>query len=396
MFSLHHGLALRQLRQLEPQVRLVVIHPNYIQNRLLLNEFLHIPDTVYVRFTGQKLTSDELNDQLQNELQVQTQQSSLKGVRTLVLDECDRSKADEFDAFLPQMVESVGDGRVIIFSRRPLRSIAHYPDLRRQACFLPVAEDLMLWDYAHYDDQEKALLEVRSLGSGWVHLNGIPVTDWDGLLPRSLFFFLVDKGMTTRNDIFQTFWPNLTVREATNVFHVTKRKISEVLGIDLTSYWSGFYHISPKIELSYDVVQFSEMVQNSIIQPPEESSRLLRHAISLYRNDFLVGMSPEWVKPRREELQRQYGDALNNLARNVEQEGDTEQALGLYLRAIKSTRHREDIAYNAMMIYRKTGRLQDALLVYERLREEVERELNVAPARYIQELVSAIQAELPS
>ena len=54
---------------------------------------------------------------------------------------------------------------------------------------------------------------------------------------------------------------------------------------------------------------------------------MLRQAISLYRNDFLVGMHAEWIMSRREELQRQYGDALNNLARNVEQEGDTRVVL---------------------------------------------------------------------
>ena len=69
--------------------------------------------------------------------------------------------------------------------------------------------------------------------------------------------------MVTRAEIFQTFWPNLTTREATNVFHVTKRKISEVLGTELTVYGSSFYHISPQIQLSYDVSLFNQLVQDS-------------------------------------------------------------------------------------------------------------------------------------
>ena len=41
--------------------------------------------------------------------------------------------------------------------------------------------------------------------------------------------------MVTRDEIFETFWPGLPTKEATNVFHVTKRKISERLGYELTS-----------------------------------------------------------------------------------------------------------------------------------------------------------------
>ena len=40
----------------------------------------------------------------------------------------------------------------------------------------------------------------------------------------------------TRADIFKEFWPGLPIKSATNVFHVTKRKIGERLGCDLTSY----------------------------------------------------------------------------------------------------------------------------------------------------------------
>ncbi|NJL95427.1 MAG: hypothetical protein HC915_17740, partial [Anaerolineae bacterium] len=132
-----------------------------------------------------------------------------------------------------------------------------------QTRFLPADERWMLWDYARGNERdsngsEMTLLEVRAFGAGRVQLNGQAVVSWDGILPRSLFFFLVDKGLATRTEIFNTFWPNLSVREATNVFHVTKRKISEVLGIDLTVYMSGFYHISPKIHLSYDVALFNQ------------------------------------------------------------------------------------------------------------------------------------------
>src|SRR5204863_8076031 len=143
---------------------------------------------------------------------------------------------------------------------------------------------------------------VYGLGPGQALINGKRIDQWDGLLPRSLFFYFVDRGMITRDEIFQTFWPTLSIREATNVFHVTKRKISEILGFDLTVYWSGFYRISPDIDLHYDVIKFAENVQNSVIADDDEASPLLQHAIYLYRGLFLSTIEMPWSIARRNEL----------------------------------------------------------------------------------------------
>jgi two-component SAPR family response regulator len=259
---------------------------------------------------------------------------------------------------------------------------------------VPVEETLMLWDYAQRSDRSKVLLEVRALGTGHVLRDGKSVENWDGLLPRSLFFYLVDKGMTTRNDIFDTFWPNLSIREATNVFHVTKRKISEVLGADLTEYWSGFYHISPDIELSYDVVGFSELLQNSAVASLEDSGEMLRSALSLYRDDFLTSLDMDWVANRRDELRQSYGDVLIGLAKVMKQQGQNQDALGLLLRAAVTSPQREDVARDAMILYREMDMMEDALRVYQRLKNELLDKLGVAPNHQLQELAGELERYL--
>jgi two-component SAPR family response regulator len=248
-------------------------------------------------------------------------------------------------------------------------------------------------DYAQRENPP-ALLEVRSFGAGHVLLNGQNVDSWDGVLPRSLFFFLVDQGMTTRNQIFETFWPHLSTREATNVFHVTKRKISEVLGTDLTAYVSGFYRISPNIELSYDAALFTETIQSSAVLSSEEAVDLLRRAIALYKGPFLTSLPLDWVKSRRGELLQMYGEALVALAKTCEDAGDIHEALGLYLRATLTNRQREDLAANAMRLYHGLQMHSDALVIYERLREELESKLNMQPAPFVQELAAAIRSDL--
>ncbi|MAS33315.1 MAG: hypothetical protein CL610_04875 [Anaerolineaceae bacterium] len=390
MYGLSHHLAAQQLQNIGSDHRIIVFHPNYVKQHTFFSSLLDDPAAIYVRFEGKNLTQDALTGQL--DTQVDAAFTSAAAVTQLVLDECDCAQPAEFAAFVTALMQRYPDARIYLSTRVPPYNLLEKSEIRQQTVFVPVDESLMLWDYAQRDlDDKKALLEVRALGTGRVLLDGRSVDNWDGLLPRSLFFYLVDKGMTTRNDIFETFWPNLSVREATNVFHVTKRKISEVLGIDLTVYWSGFYHISPDIELSYDVVRFSEFIQDSAVAPIDDSTDMLRRAISLYRDDFLSSLDMPWVIDRRRELRQSYGEALIGLAKACEQQGAVDEALGLYLRAAVTNPNREDVTLSTMKLYRELGMPGDALKVYDRLKAELQQRLGVDPANHLQELADELE-----
>lgn len=393
MFNYLRKLAVRQFLNLQDHIRLIVVHPSYIQQHVILAELLSKP-LLYVRFDGKHLTSNDLQQQFDSALRLQgNDPARLNGVDYLILDECDRAEPQALSQLLRDSIHSISSGRVLVFSREMPRAIVEDDNLRQQTSFIPDDASFMLWDYTQRQEAT-SLLEVRAFGDGRVMLNGSPVDNWDGVLPRSLFFYLVDRGMTTRNEIFDTFWPNLTKREATNVFHVTKRKISEVLGIDLTTYWSGFYRISPDIHLSYDVVLFTEMVQNGAVAAPKEAADLLTRATSLYRGHFLYKMEMDWARKRREELGQDYSDALASLAKVKSELGAKEEALSLYLRAAANNRHREDLALAIMELYSEQGMLTDALRVYERLAEDLKTDLGMTPATSLQEQADALRQRI--
>jgi DNA-binding SARP family transcriptional activator len=391
MFRLPYHLAREQLQNIDAGVRLVVIHPNYIPQHVLYTDMLETEGCAYVRFEGKALNQAQLEAQLEQALQIQHGNGRLAGVQHLLLDECDNARLTDLEPFLAQILDRMPEGRVIIVTRRPPMQILTNEQLRQVTGFVPVDESMMLWDYARRADDGQVLLEVRALGNGRVLRDGISVDSWDGLLPRALFFYLVDKGMTTRNDIFATFWPNLTVREATNVFHVTKRKISEVLGVDLTEYWSGFYHISPEIELSYDVVRFSELLQDSAVASLEDAQDMLRRSVALYRDNFLMSLEMPWVQDRRRELRQSYGEALISLGRLVQRRGGADEALGLYLRALTTNPQREDVTLFIMKLYQEMGMLGDALQVYQALKHELDERLHVEPNPQLQELAGELE-----
>lgn len=241
-------------------------------------------------------------------------------------------------------------------------------------------------------DEGLPVLEVYALGAGHALIDGQPITSWDGALPRNLFFFFVDRPLVTRDEVFATFWPDLSVKEATNVFHVTKRKISERLNHELTSYNSGFYIPSGQMKVHYDTTAFLEAIEQASTLDDAEAARRYRYAIDLYRGDFLTGLKMDWAVERRQALKASYAQALIALGRLNKKSGKAEEALGYFLRALHETPEREDIHREVMSLYAQLGRLGDAIAQYRRLEEELQSQLGISPARESRELYEKIAA----
>lgn len=403
-----------QLRNLPQSVTLAILHPDFHGQHRLFAPILGADDTttlfLSIPDTGQSLKGllAHLSDSLQQQLgagapslagDAESAGGALAralnslGRTTLILDAYDLVNQDEVAPFVAAVARQLADGnRVLIGTRTLPVALLQRDDLREKMALIPVNPDKMMLDYVRSAD--KTVLEVHALGPGRVLINGRLIDHWDGVLPRTLFFYFVDRGMTTRDEIFQTFWPTLSTREATNVFHVTKRKISEILGTDLTVYWSGFYRISPDLELHYDVVKFAEAVQNAAVAGDDEAIVLLQNAISLYHGPFLSMLDQPWVDQRREELASNYAEALAGLARIYKSRDDRLDALGYFLRAAAASPQREDLARAIMDLYAALDKPEAALRTYERLDAELRETLGVAPGPETQTLADQIRASL--
>ena len=250
-------------------------------------------------------------------------------------------------------------------------------------------------------DEPKPALEVYALGRGYALVNGQEITNWDGALPRNLFFYFVDNPLITRDQIFEVFWPKLTTKEATNVFHVTKRKISERITMkvnepgsyELTQYGSGFYTPSEKVIRYYDVHEFENSIENAMVTVDEkEEAELLSRAIDLYRGPFLQETQMEWMKQRRDELRQLYSQALIGMGRLRKDANDNEGALGFFSRSLKQTPEREDIHRQVMSICLEQGRIDDAKQQYQRLTKILDEELGIGPSPESRKLYDLIQA----
>jgi two-component SAPR family response regulator len=321
----------------------------------------------------------------------------------LFIDELDRVALDaDFNQFIRALVSALPENVQIAFSSRLLTYQPWYDMVVR-------GEAIVLGTDQRRDDMmftveatPKPQLEVYAFGRGHALVNGLPITNWDGALPRNLFFFFMDHPLVTRDEIFETFWPDLSVKEATNVFHVTKRKITERISMkvsenssyELTQYNSGFYMPSDKIVRHYDVGDFQEAVDKALVANSEkEEVALLSRAIDIYKASFLQTIEMKWVVERRSTLRQLFAQSLIGMGRIYVRHGEDQRAIGFFTRSLKETPEREDIHRQVMSLYQNMGMLDDAVMQYRKLEQVLADTLKISPSRETRELYEQVEAK---
>lgn len=319
----------------------------------------------------------------------------------LFLDELDRAPQDaDFRAFMTALVDNLPANIQLALNSRLL---TYEPWINwvnsDQAVVLGTAHrsnNLMFTKEAALKPQ----LEVLAFGIGHAYANGREIQSWDGALPRNLFFYFMDNPLATRDQIFEIFWPKLSKKDATNVFHVTKRKITERISMqvddeenyELTTYSAGFYVPSDKIARHYDVADFEQAIAGALRSDnPREQEVLFRHALDIYKAPFLHTVKLAWVAARRKQLQAMVDKALIGLANLHAGRGEWERALGSYVKVLREEPQREDIHRKVIQMYVNMGRADDARQQYTLLERTLKRGLGIAPSDETQALIRALE-----
>ena len=312
---------------------------------------------------------------------------SASGVRYLIIDSLDQVIDNEdIAAFLAQLISALPESTKLVLNSRYLPYDKWAAEIESGA--LVIVEDTSYSD-AYTFKPILPYLEVYGFGRGHVIINGCSVETWDGPLPKNLFFFLIDNPLVTRDEIFETFWPGVPTKDATNVFHVTKRKIAERLGYELTEYRSGFYRPSDHLTIFYDVANFQSYYRSS--ESASDPLEQLKPALWLYRSEFLHNWSMPWVVARRDELKAQYVEGLVRAGTAYKARNDREHALNSYLIAAREMPHREDVQREIMSLYEDLGQHEKALRQYQRLADHLRVNFNIAPSRESRELFQMLR-----
>ncbi len=328
MYHWTQAVANNQLLHLEPSIRILLAHPQHKSHQTLISQFLQTKPAVYLKLDTLVHSVKDLDIELQIAYETHNVPRSQYGISSLILDATVPIELQILIEFIQRYLQQTTEGILLYCSRNYLDLIERFPEIKAVTKLWPISNEWMLIDYLQRD-QNRQLVEVYALGSGRAVVNGKVITDWGGEIPKKLFFYLIDRELQTRQQIFETIWPNLPVREATNLFHVTKRKLNDVLKFDLMVFGGGYYRLSHAIDLHYDISTYITTLQESAVSQSHKNISLLKRCAAMYRGNFLTGLEGEWVQVRRDELRRTQAEILANLdARNH----DRENAIGQHSR----------------------------------------------------------------
>lgn len=384
-----------QLEALPPDKALVLLHPiaYHHQRQLVYAALSRFDNHVYLALGSDLQGKGALVEALETAFQIQLGLQQLKLSKTvaqlatqlaqlinaypqflLVLDQFDRLTDSTMGELLAKLVPLLKPQHHILLGLRSLPTDLLTRVASVHYTMLPQLPQQLLVNYAQ-QSTDKIILEVHALGPSQAFANGRSLDTWDGVLPKSLFFYLIDRALVMRPDIFTTFWPNLPKHEATNVFHVTKRKINEMVGQDLTTYRAGYYHLSDKITLYYDVMAFQTCIQQAqIANLTEDAQNFYEEAIRLYRGHFLSTLDMSWINERRKTLQGIYAETLGDLAALYQAQNRIPQAINFYHRALASTSDTIQEAYlrELMQLYVAENNSQQAIALYHQMNEQAQ------------------------
>lgn len=402
----------------------VVLSPRYRKKNFLIHHFTSLTDeTAYFSLSPESRYLGDFLIQWNAELReydpkigktvvtaVQTEDSTAQDLADAWVADLAKGKQPLSQLILDNFDELVQDEHVAAFFNRLVTKLPKGVQLIINGRHLPIdpwlalvkaKKSVVLGDEQALDggifDAKKPQsphLEIYALSGGDVYVNGMPMNTWDGPLPKHLFYYFVDHPLVTRDEIFETFWPDLLVKEATNVFHVTKRKISERLGFELTSYGGGFYRPSEQMQVHYDVRHFEGLLpkedEDEINGTSKVSPRQWYQAIRAYRTPFLHRLDTPWINKRREEIKRSHTRALIGVARLYNSLNDTESALHYFGRALREYPEREDVHREVMSIYTALRRPEKVVEQYQLLSGILRRTLNIKPSKFSRDYYKSV------
>lgn len=369
-----------QLLDLNTNNRLLIIHPDDRLLRRYLSELIDENALLYSRFLGTELDFDSAQDIVFADYTWLGDYETLPGA--YILDEVDRLSPEAFNDLLLCLIES--DPLAIVMFSRTLP-----PGLFEDDMLLDKIQMVSDTGITAPNSADFPALEVSGFGIGRVRINGRDIQLIPGDLTHELFFYLLEHDVLSRDILLSEFWSDMDKESAVDNFHMTLKRLNQLLGLKILQLPGGHYRLNPNIAIQYDVQTFRDTLENTLMAHGESYQDAYETAYRLHHHDFLQGISSDWAIHRRNELRELQSDVCVSYAKMAI---DSDTALGLYARAFHYNPYREDVADAMMTIYLDSGFPCDALTVYEALNDNIMRRNGIPPSRNLHNLMQEAKA----
>jgi predicted ATPase/DNA-binding SARP family transcriptional activator len=245
-------------------------------------------------------------------------------------------------------------------------------------------------------------LRVLALGPLEIHRDGIrlPGDAFRYARPKELLLhLLVHPEGRTRDQIGLVFWPESSVAQVKNSFHVTMHHVRKALGrADWIILDDGRYRINPAFDVEFDAGSFERQATAVLreVRAGAGSADGLRAVLALYRGDFLQDEAAgDWHLELRGRLARLFIDVLVALGDLLVQAGDHAEAAAVYRRVVRREELHEEAHRGVIACLARTGDRVGALRHYEQLVALMREELGAEPSGETTALYARLQKAEP-
>ncbi|HEU4752071.1 MAG TPA: AAA-like domain-containing protein, partial [Armatimonadota bacterium] len=140
-----------------------------------------------------------------------------------------------------------------------------------------------------------------------------------------------------------------------------------------------------------DVSEFEAALRSAgAAASAEERVDRLARAVEIYRGELLPGYYEEWIPPEQQRLRALLLQALEALARELEQAAQFQRALSYAVRAVNTDPLREEAHRTVMRLYAAMAEPSAALRHYDELTAILKEELHAAPSAATRKLAADI------
>jgi DNA-binding SARP family transcriptional activator len=248
--------------------------------------------------------------------------------------------------------------------------------------------------------QTRSELRIFALGQARVYRGDHLLTsaEWTYAKARELFFYLLCRPSSTREQIGLDFWPDASAEQVRKRFSAALAHARNALGRedDWILLNDGRYRIDPARTYWFDVDVFEAKLhaadqhrQNGA--PRMQVIALLTEAIHLYQGDFAEEfVEGQWHHGRRSTLARAYLDALLTLGELHFEAEHYALAIAVYQQALAKDPYLEEAHHELIRCFARTGKRSQALRQFETL-TSVLAELNATPSLETQALIEHLR-----
>jgi DNA-binding SARP family transcriptional activator len=254
--------------------------------------------------------------------------------------------------------------------------------------------------------EASSTLTVHLLGTFWVTLNDVSVSEWPSGRGRSVFKYLLThrNPWPSREMLMEAFWPNAVPESARNSLNVAvhglRRALRAAADVPVVVLDGGTYRLHPDVRLWLDVDEFERHVglwrELETSGEPTGATGEYELAASLYQGDFLAEDPYEdWPVRIRERLRLAYLETLGRLSHLHFSHAQYASCALLCQRIIERDPCREDAHRRLMQCYSRLGQPYLALRLYWVCVEALCNELGVEASPATVELHQRIRRHEP-